>query len=480
MLKQTALTAVATIALLTATLDSQFSMASTSTAAPLALVGATLVDGTGSAPVTDAVVIVRDGRIDCAGRRTDCPVLPGTSVVDLADHWITPGLIDTHVHFSQTGWADGRPDALDVREDYPYAEVIAALEANPQRLLRTYLCAGVTAVFDVGGYPWTWDLPEQAAQHPQAPTVATAGPLLSTWDFWLNLPAEKQFIYLADEKTARDSVVYLTARGADAAKVWLIPTSRPLAETAHVVRAAGEAAREHGLPLIVHATGLAEAKMALHAGAQRLVHSVSDQPVDEDFLTLAHRQGVLYTPTLTVSRGYLRLYEAARHHSQPTIDDPNGCVDGLTRARVAATAQVDTPRSEAEIARYAAKIEREGWIAAENLRRVHAAGIPIAFGTDAGNPLTLHGPAVYAELEAMQAAGLSPMAILVTATRNGARAMRREDQLGTVQPGKIADLLVLAADPTETVHAFRRLRQVMRNGVLYPLEELRAPHQADK
>ncbi len=81
--------------------------------------GATLVDGTGAPPVPDAVVVLRDGKIDCAGSRAACPVPAGVDVTDLTGLWITPGLVDAHVHFSQTGWADGRPDSIDVRGAAP-------------------------------------------------------------------------------------------------------------------------------------------------------------------------------------------------------------------------------------------------------------------------------------------------------------------------------------------------------------------------
>ena len=143
---------------------------------PRALVGATLLDGTGAPPVPDAVVILRGGKIDCAGTRAQCPPPKGVDTLDLAGHWITPGMVDAHVHFSQTGWADGRPDALDVRDRHPYETVQAGLRAHPERFLRSYLCSGVTAVFDVGGYPWTWDLRARAAADPVAPQVAASVP----------------------------------------------------------------------------------------------------------------------------------------------------------------------------------------------------------------------------------------------------------------------------------------------------------------
>ena len=441
---------------------------------PRALVGATLVDGTGAPPVPDAVVLLRGGEIECAGTRAACPVPEGVGVVELAGRWITPGLVDAHVHVSQTGWADGRPDALDVRDRHPYPETVARLEAEPERFFRAYLCSGVTAVFDVGGYPWTWDLPERAERDTRAPHVAAAGPLLSTLDHWVNLPAERQFHYLADEAAAREGVDYLAARGADAVKVWLIVTGeRPLDELEAVVRAAGERAEERGLPLLVHATDLPEAKAALRAGADVLVHSVDESPVDDGFLALAREAGATYVPTLTVLSGYGRLFAAAAAGEPPAVDDPHGCVDPDTLARVAETAELSPPGVTAErVAEGAARIAGQERTAAANLRRLHLAGVPVAMGTDAGNPLTLHGPAVYAELEAMEAAGLSPMEVLVAATRNGARAMGRGDDLGTVEPGRAADLLVLAADPTASASAFRSLESVVRGGVLRPVAEL--------
>ena len=101
---------------------------------------------------------------------------------------------------------------------------------------------------------------------------------------------------------------------------------------------------------------------------------------------------------------------------------------------------------------------------AENLRRVKAAGIPVAMGTDAGNPLTLAGPSVYIEMEAMQAAGMSPMEVLVAATRTSAAAMGRLDDVGTLEPGKVADLVVLDSDPTEDIRNVRTVALIVRAG----------------
>jgi imidazolonepropionase-like amidohydrolase len=197
--------------------------------------------------------------------------------------------------------------------------------------------------------------------------------------------------------------------------------------------------------------------------------------VDEEFLSLARAAGTVYCPTLTVRSGYLRLAEAVLARRAPEADDPNDCRDGGTRKRLEATASldarmVDASRLEARRARAAGAAEA----GRANLKRVHEAGLPVAMGTDAGNPLTLHGPSVYAEMEAMQAAGLSPVQVLVASTSGGARAMGMDKEIGTLEEGKAADLLVLGADPTVDVANMRRLRHVMRGGVLRSVAELSA------
>ncbi|HEX9149301.1 MAG TPA: amidohydrolase family protein, partial [Thermoanaerobaculia bacterium] len=435
--------------------------------------GGTLVDGTGAAPVPNATVVLRGGKIDCAGR---CAIPGGVTVVDARGMWVTPGLVDAHVHFSQTGWADGRPDALDVRSTHPYEKVEADLKEHPDRFFRSQLCSGITTVFDVGGYPWTVAMAHRERQDTRAPRVGAAGPLLSTLDHWLNLPAERQFILLKDAESARNGVAYLKSVGAEAVKVWyIVRPELPVEKSAPVVLAAGEEARKAGLPLIVHATGLAEAKVALRAGAGVLVHSVIDLPVDEEFLSLAKKNGTIYCPTLTVFGGYVRMAQGVSSKKPPAVDDPNGCVDAETLAKVAETARVPTPEGYAvQVTRQEERAVRAEQIGKANLKRVVDAGIPIAMGTDAGNPLTLHGPSVYAEMEAMQSAGMTPMQVIVASTREGAAAMGMEKETGTVEKGKSADLLIVGGEPTADVANFRKVRYVVRGGVVRSIEELKA------
>jgi len=302
--------------------------------------------------------------------------------------------------------------------------------------------------------------------------------LLSTLDHWLNLPAERQFIHMGDEKKIRDDVRYLAFNGTDAVELWLpAPKERKSDELANKVHAAADEAHRLGLPVVVDAITLVEAREALRSGANLLAHSVTDQLLDAEFIRLAKKNGTIYCPTLTMPSGYLRLYQSVASAKPPVIDDPNGCVDATMRARVAETASIGTNRVDAKRASdVRAMVDRAREVAAANLKTVVAAGIPVAMGTDAGNSLTLHGPAVYAEMEAMQASGMTPMQVLVASTRTGALAMGAAGKdIGTVEAGKAADVLVVGADPTADIAAMRKLKLVIRAGTVHRVSDLAAP-----
>ena len=445
-----------------------------------ALVGGTIIDGTGRTPVANGIVIVTGDRITCVGTSAQCAVPANARRVDATNRFITPGLVDAHVHFSQTGWIDGRPDGLAAPSLYPYAETARGLRANPARWYRSYLCSGITAVFDVGGHPWTTQLPARAERDTLAPRVRAAGPLVTHADNpALNLDDDiYTFLPMATSADARASMARLRAMGAQAVKVWyLAPRPNRRAELDARMMEIGAAARAAGLDLIVHATDLRDAKVALRAGAVLLVHSVDDQFVDDEFLRLLSSNRAVYAPTLVVGRNWTRAMASIVLNAPHPIDDPNGCVDSNTVAKVADVAPLrallpEQRRSPAMVFRRLEAAGASGAIMAENVRRVHAAGGAIAVATDAGNPLTLHGPSIYDEMETMQAAGLPASDIVVMATRNGARVMGRERDLGTVEAGKLADLLILGADPAADVRAFRAVQHVMRGGKLYRQSDL--------
>jgi imidazolonepropionase-like amidohydrolase len=435
-----------------------------------ALVGATLVNP-GARPVRDAVVVVRGRRIACAGARAACAVPAGARVVDVGGAFVAPGLIDAHVHYSQTGWVDGRPDALDVRDEFPYEATVGALRRDPGRFHRAWLCSGVTSVFDVGGYPWTFDLARATRDAADAPRVAAAGPLLSTVDHWVNLPAERQFVFMRDDSLVRAGVREQAAAGAEAIKVWYLDLPDALrARKRPLLDLAGAEAARARLPLLVHATGLRTAKEALAAGARVLVHSVESDTVDAEFVALARRNGAVVVPTLTVREGYADVYLGR----SPAARYPLDCVDAATRAKLERALPEARRRRGAAVVR-GGRWDRERATMEENLRRLRAAGIPVAMGTDAGNPGTAHGPSVYREMEAMQRAGLPAAEVLASATIVAARAMGIAGEAGSVEAGKRADLVVLDADPTADIANARRVRLVVRNGALRRRAELLPP-----
>ena len=411
---------------------------------PIALVGATICPGDGGAPIPNGTVVVREGRIVAVGPRAEVTVPAGVTVVDIAGCYLTPGLIDTHVHYSQTGWADGRPDARDVRAEFPYAQAMADNQAHPERFHRAFLHSGATAVFDVGGYPWTRGLAAACEHDLRAPHVAAAGALLATYDpKVLTLPDQSQFVFPMSADEARAAVRSHRAFGSAAIKVWLIETpDRPLATLVPIVMAAGDEARRVGLPLIVHSTTLATAKVAVAAGAQLLVHSVEDHEVDDEFVAAMVKQGTFYCPTLTVLGGYAGLYEAKLGDAvRAQLEDVHPSVkERVLRTEDAAVrAKVNTLAMQGMRKHFAQQSETM----ARNLVRLHAAGVPVVLGTDAGNPLTLHGPSIVVELEAMQQAGLSAAGVLKASTGDAARAMGRGADLGVIAVGSVADRLEL-------------------------------------
>jgi imidazolonepropionase-like amidohydrolase len=110
-----------------------------------------------------------------------------------------------------------------------------------------------------------------------------------------------------------------------------------------------------------------------------------------------------------------------------------------------------------------------------NLKRMQDAGAIVAVGTDAGNIGTLHGPAIHREFELMAEAGLTPAQVLVAATRNAAQVFSSTSEMGTLEAGKLADLVILDADPLADIRSLRKIRQVIKGGHVFDQAWLRNP-----
>ena len=433
----------------------------------VAIVGATVVDGT-AAPIPDAVVLVQGDRITAVGPRARVGLPKGITIVDGRGKWVTPGLVDAHVHFFQSGGAYTRPDVVDLRRYRSYEREIALLKEALPRTFARYLLCGITSVADVGGPFWNFEVRDRAGRTELAPRVAVAGPLVSTVDRPQLDLGDPPIVKVTSPDEARALIRRELERKPDLVKVWFI--FRPGDDVAigkAIIAATVDEARKGGVRTAVHATQLETARAAVEAGASVLVHSVVDAPVDDAFVDLLKRRGVVYTPTLFVPSGYDLVLSgrftptpAERRWADPDVLATFAEVKGYPEL----TARPRRP-SGAEAAQ----------TAAQNLKRLAAAGVTIAAGTDAGNIGTLHGPSIFRELGLMAEAGLTPAQVLAAVTAGGARVMGREGDLGAVAPGKLADLLILDRDPLADVANLEAIHRVIKGGrVLTPDELARA------
>lgn len=426
--------------------------------AQLALVGATVIPHADAEPIADAVVLIDGERIAAVDARERMRVPDGARIVEARGTWIFPGLIDAHIHFFQSGGLYTRPDVIDLRNVRPYEAEIAAIKRSIPATFARYLASGITGVVDVGGPRWNFGVRALARQaSAMAPRVAVAGPLIATWvpsELAPGAVADPPMIEVATPDRARAAVREELTERPDLVKVWFI--HRPgddLARQAEIVHAAIDAAHAGGTRVVVHATQLEVARAAVAAGADILAHSVEDRAVDEAFIRLVRERGVVYTTTLGVHEGYEEVLGG-----RPELTDVER---RLGDPAVIATFD-DIGKAGSRFWRGTAHYPDA--VMAANLRRMVHAGVTVAAGTDAGNIGTLHGPALHRELELMAASGLTAREVLRAATRGGAAVMGRSDDLGVIAPGRLADLVVLDADPLADVRHARRIRLVVRGG----------------
>ncbi len=426
--------------------------------------GATVIDGSGRPPLADATLLVADGRIAGLGPRASLTVPPEARRVEVAGKWIIPGLIDAHIHFFQSGGLYTRPDIVDLRAARPYGEEVSRVKAELRATLARYLASGVTAVADVGGPMWNFEVRRIARAARLAPRVAVAGPLLATQAPAALATPDPAIVRIDSPEAARAEVRRQLAHRPDLVKIWFVFPKRDLAADLAWVRAAIDEAHAAGVRVAVHATQRRVAEAVIAAGADILAHSVRDRPLNDALLAEMKAKGVIYTPTLLVGPRYNEVF--ARRVPLAGIErrlgDPRA---------IASLGDFDTlPRDM--VPRRRRLSHTTGRRASRNLRRAAAAGITIAAGSDAGNIGTLHGPSLHRELELMVAAGLTPMQVIVAATRGGAAVMGRSADLGTLEPGKRADLVILDADPLADIRNTRRIHRVLKGGEIFDPAEI--------
>jgi imidazolonepropionase-like amidohydrolase len=225
-----------------------------------------------------------------------------------------------------------------------------------------------------------------------------------------------------------------------------------------MVRAAIDESKSQGVRVAVHATELELATEALRLGADILVHSVEDQRVDREFIELAKQRNVLYIPTLMVLDGYrevlgleVNLTDIEQRLGDPQVMATWGELEKLYEENIPSGVPSLLPPSGRRIE-------------FENVQLLDSAQVRMVGATDAGNIGTLHGPAIHRELELMVEAGMRPVDVLVSATKNAAAVMGREAEVGSLERGKQADIVLLDADPLADIKNTRRIFRVMKAG----------------
>jgi imidazolonepropionase-like amidohydrolase len=221
---------------------------------------------------------------------------------------------------------------------------------------------------------------------------------------------------------------------------------------------------------------LETARAAVEEGADILVHSVVDKPVDDAFVKLLKDRHIILCPTLVVFERYGRTFS---HQLNLAPEEQKwGNPEVIASLDVTKIPQDKLPeRVKTALADPNAaldKINKTYEVALPNLKKLQDAGVTIAAGTDAGNIGTIHGPALFREFQLMKEAGLTPMQILQCATANAAKLFGGETSahIGKIENGYFADLVILNSNPLDDIARASDIDTVIKNGVLYQADSI--------
>lgn len=388
-----------------------------------AFVGATLIDGTGAAPVENGVVVVRDGRIAAVGRSSAVVVPQGATQVDLRGKTLLPGFVNAHGHVD---------DPMGAR-------------ANLERQLLLYGRYGVTSVVSLGEE--TGAGASLGDEHTRGRArLFFAGPVIE------GHTAEAAIA--AVNRTAAMKPDWLKIRVDD-------NNGAGMKMPRVAYKAAIDRAHALGLPIAAHMYYLEDAKQLLHDGIDLLAHSVRDLPVDQEVINLARERNVCLVPTLMREMSIFVYESTPAFFSDPFFTKYANQATVKTLMAPERQAQV---RSNPNTARFKQVIE----LASRNMMQMKTAGVKIAMGTDSGAANRFQGHFEHMELELMVKAGLTPMQAIVAATGDAAACTKRAGTIGTLQPGAWADLAVYTASPAVDIRNSKTLEAVWVSGEKLP------------
>jgi len=417
-------------------------------AAPaVVLEGARLIDGTGK-PVRDnaALVIVGD-KITAVGTAGKLPRPKGARVIDVRGRTIMPGLISAHSHVGLVIGAANRADAYT-------REVV-------QDALVQYEQYGVTSIVSLGlNRDLVFELREQQ-KHGTVPgaSIFTAGRGVGAPSGVPPQPVAPDQVYRSQTaEQARAAVREMAGHHVDIVKLWVDDSLGKFAKMPpDIYLAVIDECHKRGLRVAAHVFYLADAKALVAAGIDVLAHSVRDLPVDAELVAALKARGVFYIPTLSVDESFFVFAE------EPEVMKDELFIHAVPAERLEMF-QSQAYRDKVKANPAVPKEKAAFAVALRNVKALHDAGVKVAFGTDSGAlPERIAGWGEHHELELMVRAGLSPMDAIVAATQNSAAVIKASDR-GTLEPGKRADFLVLAADPTADIRNTRQLVTVWHGG----------------
>jgi imidazolonepropionase-like amidohydrolase len=324
---------------------------------------------------------------------------------------------------------------------------------------------------------WNFEVRKKANATAKAPRVAVAGPLISSVSREKLDLGDPPIVKIDTPEQGREFVRKLADQKPDLVKIWyIVDKDHPVDAFRPTVRATVEESHAHKIRVAVHATELETARAAVEEGADVLVHSVTDKPIDDAFVKLLKDRHVILCPTLVVFERYGRTFS---HQLNLTSEEQKwGNPEVIASLDVTKIPQDKLPQrikdALADPKATLDRIKKTYDVALPNLKKLEDAGVTIAAGTDAGNIGTIHGPALFREFQLMKEAGFTPMQILQSATANAAKLFGGETgaHIGKLETGCFADLVILNSNPIDDIARASDIDTVMKNGVAYPADSI--------
>jgi len=443
----------------------------------IALVNGTLINPMTEVVLPGAHVLIDNDRVVGFGDEITFDLPKDARKIDCKGKFILPGYIDTHIHFFQSGDLFTRPDAADLNSVRPYKDEVAWVKSHVNDVFARYLRCGITSVVDVGGPFWNFEVRKTANATAKAPRVAVAGPLISSVSREKLDLGDPPIVKIDSPDQAREFVRKLAAQNPDLVKIWyIVDKDHPVDGFRPIIRATVEESHAHKIRVAVHATELETARAAVEEGADILVHSVVDRPVDDSFVKLLKDRYIILCPTLVVFERYGRTFSHQLNltREEKAWGNPE-VVASLDVTKIPTDKLPDRIKTAlADPNAVLDRIQKTYAVALPNLKTLEDAGITIAAGTDAGNIGTIHGPALFREFQLMKEAGLTNMQILQSATVNAAKLFGGDTgaHIGKIDNGYFADLVILKSNPVDDIANASDIDTVIKNGVVYPADSI--------